>query len=370
MAPTILLVTTAAGRTADLEQALRLAFPDARIESTRGSLSFAELSAIARRDPPPRAVLVDFSAPEQGAQLLAKVRVALPRAIVAAFCPQATPAVRAAADRGGRIDVLTAPYRLGPLASQVARAMRPGRLVAFVPAQGGCGASTIALHVAATIAGELPKESRGVCLVDFDFQAGTLAFRLRLKPQLRVTDLLAAPATIPRILPQAAVNWRGLNVLAAPESEISAAAGEATPLLIDALRERYEFVLLDLPAALYASCRDALQRDAEAFLVTTTDATPLHLAERRAQELLELGVAAERIHVLYNRAREQPGPEFLHPAMASLGAGTCIPNDYRTLNTAVLSGELAAPDMPVAKAYVSLAKRVLDEELAAPGVRG
>ena len=92
------------------------------------------------------------------------------------------------------------------------------------------------------------------------------------------------------------------------------------------------------------------------------------MAERRAQELLELGVSADRIQVLYNRTREQPASEFLLPTLSALGVGLCIPNCYQTLNTAVLSGELAPAESPVGKACAELAKTLLAEPTAA-GIR-
>ncbi len=369
MAPTILLVAAASRRTVELEQALHATFPEARVELTGGSIRFAELSAIARRESPPRVVLVDLEEPESGVQLLAKAHVALPRAVVAAYAPAANAHLRSMVLKAGAVDLLSPPYRLDLLARSVARATQPGRLLAFVPSQGGSGSSTIALHVAAAIAAQLPEDSRGVCLADFDFQAGVLAFRLRLKPALCITDLLASPKSIHRILPQAVVRWRGIDVLAAPESETNAAAGDATPTLIAALRERYEVVILDMPAGLYASCRDALQPDVEAFLVTTPDATPLSLAERRARELLELGVSSERIHVVYNRSPRQPAAESLNPTLAALGEGTCVPNSYQTLNLAVLSGGLAPFDSPVGRAYLALAQRVLSRSTASGAAR-
>ena len=106
--------------------------------------------------------------------------------------------------RAGASEFLAPPFDMQHLVNRFqqqskGRAASPaGQLLCFMPAQGGNGASTVALHVADAIRRELAKQARKnghpprkPLLVDFDFHAGTVAFRLRLKPEYTLADAAA-----------------------------------------------------------------------------------------------------------------------------------------------------------------------------------
>src|SRR5690606_19094791 len=89
------------------------------------------------------------------------------------------------AKQGGVWGYLTNPSDLSQLAEhfglsqQAAEPLATGSLVAFLPAQGGNGASTVCLHVAERIACVRPGRA---LLVDCDLHTGTVAFQLGLEP--------------------------------------------------------------------------------------------------------------------------------------------------------------------------------------------
>ena len=71
------------------------------------------------------------------------------------------------------------------------------------------GASTLALHAANAIS----RESDGkVLLIDFDFHSGTVAFRLRLKPEFTFADAVSRIDVIDELWPQIVTSCNGLDV--------------------------------------------------------------------------------------------------------------------------------------------------------------
>ena len=136
------------------------------------------------------AVIVDLGIPEQGLELVRAVSEGFPDipAMAADVASKAESILGAM--RAGAAEYLIPPFDTQLLRDTLQRrarkqrASRPkGKLVCFMPAQGGNGASTLALHAANAIS----RESDGkVLLIDFDFHSGTVAFRLRLKPSVSI----------------------------------------------------------------------------------------------------------------------------------------------------------------------------------------
>ena len=64
----------------------------------------------------------------------------------------------------------------------------------------------------------------------------------------------------------------------------------------------YPFVMVDLPTAIHASCRDILSLADAVYVISTPEVVALHLARRRVGELTELGLSQRDIHLILNRA--------------------------------------------------------------------
>src|ERR1035437_3033788 len=157
----------------------------------------------------------------------------------------------------------------------------PGAVYCVVPAKSGCGASTLAAHLAIQLrsGGANP-----VLLVDGDYLTASIAFMLKLKPQFHLEDVMRDWARMDDDLwSRLTVPAFGLDVLAAAEdpttrTEVSRQfAGE----LCTFWRERYEAVVLDLPDVRAAvDCGFAALADT-VLLVTTNELAAVPGAGRR-----------------------------------------------------------------------------------------
>ncbi len=144
--------------------------------------------------------------------------------------------------------------------TRIADSTRGGRVVAVTGARGGVGASTIASALAWFLGVE---SNRHTLLLDADPFIGTALDHFGLQPRRSFSDLLDEPEGTPaEIFVDAAVTVQNrLSVLGAapsPGAEANIAIGAARRV-IDAVRFRFNFVVLDLPFLSTQSSRELLE---------------------------------------------------------------------------------------------------------------
>ena len=233
-----------------------------------------------------------------------------------------------------------------------------GRLLTLLPAQGGSGASTTALHVAEAIARN-PAEK--VLLIDYDFHSGTTAFRLGLQPQGALDDLLKRGSIDASSLKRAATVWGALNVLV-PSSERGAAALNFARLddVVRLAMEEYSTVVVDHPDALYSASRAVLSRSSFVGIVCTPDISALYLVRRKRRAIAALlGREPNRLGLIVNRATSWgslEGADVERVAEAPILAA--LPNDYAAVRRASWQGGLIEQDSALAVEMLRLAERI------------
>jgi pilus assembly protein CpaE len=226
-----------------------------------------------------------------------------------------------------------------------------GRLISFMAVQGGNGASTIALHVAQAVARD---PAAKVLLLDFDFHSGTVAFRLRLKPQHTIEDLLKHNHLSDSDWDQLASLSNGFHVLVAPPSNtaVSVEMLDRVPAVLESARRAYTYVIADLPDPLFSSSRTILKMSDRVYLVCTPEITSLHLARRKAQQLRDAGVSNDRLGLLVNRVGAWGSfqPSEVQRVVGAPVVWT-LDNDYASLHEATLAGGLVAESSSLSKQF-------------------
>jgi Flp pilus assembly CpaE family ATPase len=245
-----------------------------------------------------------------------------------------------------------------------------------MPAQGGNGASTVAVHVADAIRCELAQRVKQngnpaprPLLVDFDFHAGTLPFRLHLKPQFTLLDAVKRAEVIDELWDKVATDWKGTAVLAPPPpgTRLGRKAIEHLPALFASATRIFPYVLVDLPTALYSSCRDLLISCDAVYLVSTPEVMALHLARRRVVELQALGLLAENIRLVLNRVGARRAVKSEDAAeVVGIPVIAQIENNYNAFSDACTAGDLVRPDSRPGRQLEALARSIMgDREPAA-----
>ena len=233
-----------------------------------------------------------------------------------------------------------------------------GRLVTLLPAQGGSGASTTALHVAEAIA---RNSAENVLLIDYDFHSGTTAFRLGLQPQGALDDLLRTGSVDENRLRKAVTGWGNLDVLV-PTAERGAAPLQFSRLddVVRVAMEGYSTVIVDHPDALYSASRAVLSRSSFVGIICTPDISALYLVRRKRRAIAALlGREPNRLGLIINRSTSWGSlgrADVERVAEAPILAA--LPNDYAAVRRASWQGGLIDQDSALAAEMLRLAERI------------
>lgn len=160
-----------------------------------------------------------------------------------------------------------------------------GRIVTFVGARGGTGASTLSHNVGWCIAEELRINTT---IIDLDLPFGTTGLDFNDEPGQGVADALSAPERLDDVLLDRLLVKRGdhLSIFATPaviDRDYEAPA-DAFESVLDAVRSSTPCVIVDLPHIWTPWVRAALIASDDIVIVATPDLASL----RNAKNIIEL----------------------------------------------------------------------------------
>jgi pilus assembly protein CpaE len=288
---------------------------------------------------------------------------------VFALHTQADSAAILEALRGGVSEYLVPPFRdaliqaLERIAAE--RRAQPGpervggKVLGFLSAKGGCGATTIACHLAR----ELPKQTGSKALLtDFDLDAGLVSFVFKTKSSYSIVD---AAANLHRL---DSSYWKAVVSNGIPGLEMIGSPGSAnvhtlTPDVIEKMfrffKAEYDWVLADLGRGFNSFRLSVLTNCDEVYLVTTPEIVALHHTQRIITRLVESGYNTENLRIVLNR-RPKQFDVTMQELEKMLGArihGT-IAEDHDTLHESYAEGTLASPTTAIGRGITELARRI------------
>ncbi len=319
-----------------------------------------------------RSVIISLADLEQALELIAELRSGYPGIWLMAAHTFNSAELILASIRAGASEYIGPPFDLEHLERSLRRVSETdshgapqGRLVAFLPAHGGCGASTTALNVAAAVF----RESRlRTLLIDFDSHTGTTDLRLRLKPAFTVADALQRSGPLDDLWDRLTCRWNGIEILPPPPEPLLEVQNysRVSAVLVSA-RRVYGCVIADLPPAIYSSCIDVLRQAQTVYIVCTPELAPLHLARRKVQALRNLGLSTEAIRVVVNRVNSTIGADPKEIEQIVNATVVCpLRNDYATVNAASFKGNLVPPESVLGSQYAGLARQIVGGSASAP----
>lgn len=244
-----------------------------------------------------------------------------------------------------------------------------GRLIAVAQSRGGVGSTTVAVNLAdqlAAGAGLRRSEPRPkVALVDLDLQFGTVGSFLDLDEQDTLLHL-AMDGTIPdtTFLDQSMATLpNGLSVLAAPSrfAPLDALRPEQVAAILETLRQRCDYVVVDLPRALVGWIEPVIERADEVLIVTDISVPSIRHC-RRLIDFLTQDNPALPVEIVVNHQRRPLFRSRLQREAAKAldrGLDHWLPHDPRAASAAADRGQplsKAAPRSPLGKAMTALAR--------------
>jgi pilus assembly protein CpaE len=271
--------------------------------------------------------------------------------------------------RVGATEFLNAPFAEDTQREAVARLIRlrqpstagsaeRGQVLLFSSAKPGSGASTLATQTALALR---RLTNSKVLLADFDLLGGTIGFFLKVDNGHSLVEAIEHSDCLSASLWNSLVNdCSDVDVLSAP-SEPYPELDDAVRIhdLLEFARQRYDWVVVDLPAIFHRVSLLALAECDQAFLITTSELASLHLARKAVNLLGQLGFGKDRFHLVVNRLNKRDG----------IGSGdiekifscqlhACFPNDYFSLHRVVALGQPLGQDSELGRHVEGFASRL------------
>ena len=188
-------------------------------------------------------------------------------------------------------------------AAQVEAPKKRGRVIAVFSSKGGCGTTFIATNFAAALA------PAPTVMVDLNLQAGDLSLFLGVEPKFSIADLVENRERVDDSLLKSylAAHTSNLSLLAAPREADSADDIEPEHVfqVIEILRERFDYVVIDPQHTFDAVTLAALDQVDEIVLVLTLDIPAIRSAQRSLAIFDRLGYPRHKIRIVVNRFSKQ-----------------------------------------------------------------
>jgi pilus assembly protein CpaE len=245
---------------------------------------------------------------------------------------------------------------------------RGGRLIALTGVRGGVGTTTIATNLAWSVGHD---SHRHAVLLDADLQSGTTSLSLGVSPTRGLLTALEAPERVDNMLLERVTQPAGdrLHLLAAQEQytqDINYAAGSAA-VLTKALRQRYNFVIVDAGARHLPFARDLLHLAHQRVIILD----PTILAIRNLERLNQLPASPSQVPkaiLVLNQAGRPFGlaQTFMEEKLG-MKFDVVIPDLPRVISKAEQYGDMAASIRgPFRNAIIQLAKLLGADQSADP----
>ena len=287
-----------------------------------------------------------------------------PTNIVSAMRAGAREFLDHASSREALIEAFT---RFSATLSRAQRSASRARVLTFLNAKGGAGATTTAVNTAVAL-----QETHGrVVLVDFA-PIGHAALQLNLRPQFTIIDALQNLHRMDgSLLDGLMTPYRnGLHLLAGaqqPHNAVPTASELAR--LFDLLVNQYHFVVLDCSGRMDGMMQMICDLSNAVLLVTQTDVVSLWSAGR-IYAFLQEGAGRDRLRIVINRYKKIPG--FTDEDVEK--ATNCkvlwkVPNNFQLVAPAIDKGSPVAAqgNHEIGRSYQGLAAALAGATAAAEG---
>ncbi len=183
---------------------------------------------------------------------------------------------------------------------------RQGIILPVYGLAGGVGASTFAANLAWELQQSLEKENKKVCILDFDFQYGSISTYLDVPRTEQAFEFLSEAASADaESLKQAMSSYKDrLDVLPAPPDALPLefVGAEEVDHLIKLAMSSYDFVIIDLPQALVSWSETVLDHAHLYFGLVELDMRSAQNTLRFLRTLKAEDLPFEKVQFILNRA--------------------------------------------------------------------
>jgi pilus assembly protein CpaE len=188
---------------------------------------------------------------------------------------------------------------------------KTGAVFTVASATGGCGKTFFATNLAYFLHHHT---GRRTCIVDLDLQFGEVSTALRLRPRYTIFDALqrddAEETDLPGEIGEYLVSHdTGVQVLAAPRdpSDADRIHPPDVTKVIEMLRERFDYVIVDTPGALTEIVLAAFDLSDSLYVMATLDLPSVRNMGVFLNTLEKLKIPADNVNLILNKAEKDVG---------------------------------------------------------------
>jgi pilus assembly protein CpaE len=186
-----------------------------------------------------------------------------------------------------------------------------GRVFTTSSATGGCGKTFYATNLAYFLTHYTDKRT---CIVDLDLQFGEVSTALRLRPRFTIFDALQRDEEEESSLAEHIEEYMvkhdtGIYLLPAPKdpSEADRINPPDVTRIIEAIRSRFDYVIVDTPAALTEIVLAAFDLSDELFTLATLDLPSVRNMGVFLNTLDKLKIPSDHVQLILNKAEKDVG---------------------------------------------------------------
>jgi pilus assembly protein CpaE len=260
-------------------------------------------------------ILIDLDQDRRRATVTAEsLHLERPEAAIFAISSQSQPEAIIQAMRSGCREYLVKPIQREQLLEALARVQgrrkdkkdsATAQIITFIGAKGGCGVTTIVTHLGALLAGSYRRKT---LVMDLHHDVGDAALYLKLTNyRYHAYDLAENTDRLDSDLLQSFVlhHSSGLDVIPGPEGTdtVRHVPSGAIPQLLEFLRLRYEFILLDVAPGLSNGNMELARVSDQLNLVTVAEVSAVRNVVRYV-DLLKQDYK-EKIRIILNRYQKR-----------------------------------------------------------------
>lgn len=197
-------------------------------------------------------------------------------------------------------------------AADPAHATAPkGTVFTVSSATGGCGKTFYATNLAYYLHQHTGKRT---CIVDLDLQFGEVSTALRLRPRFTISDVLSRDDIddvdlSTHIEEYVVTHDSGVMVLAAPKDPSEADRIHPTDVtrVIEAVRSKFDYVIVDTPAALTEIVLAAFDLSNQLYVMATLDLPSVRHMGVFLNTLDKLKIPSDNVKLILNKAESDVG---------------------------------------------------------------
>jgi pilus assembly protein CpaE len=230
------------------------------------------------------------------------------------------------------------------------------RIIHLIPTIGGCGSTTVACNIAASLA-----RTAKTVLIDLDLARGAAASSFDIRPRFTIADVLASGERLDKQLLDNALSTHaasGLAILARPEipEDSQKVTQPGFARLLNILGRMYDYVVLDSLMSVDPLYATAVQAADLNVFVMQLNVPSAKNTERFIGALRRMGIDNSKIRIVVNRFVKKGwdiAPDEVERTLG-LKISWLIPNDFKNAIAAINYGEPVVLRAPRAEMSASL----------------